>query len=173
MPRAKLVELKRELFSKKKRTRDGFHEQPWLVEHWPEYVERTFEKAPKDLMSQLRKIVNDKATPKVEAHKVRGQEVKPIDARPLGDLELAKLSGLLKEYEKKWEAMGEASQVVSNQISAGNEDVKDAVHDRADEILEAVREVKGFIQGKGNGKGKTSLLLRKSDFYPILMEIAS
>ena len=46
MPRAKLVELKRELFSKKKRTRDGFHKQPWLVEHWPEYVERTFEKAP-------------------------------------------------------------------------------------------------------------------------------
>ena len=60
-------------------------------------------------MSQLGKIVNEKATPKVEAHKVRGQEVKPIDARPLGDLELAKLSDLLKEYEKKWEAMGEAS----------------------------------------------------------------
>ena len=40
------MELKMELFSKKKRTRDGFHKQPWLVEHWPEYIERTFEKAP-------------------------------------------------------------------------------------------------------------------------------
>ena len=118
--------LRWQLFSgRKKHPPHNPHEESWLVVNWPVYVERTFEKAPKDLMSQLRKIVNDKATPKVEAHKVRGEEVKPIDARPLGDLELAKLSDLLKEYEKKWEAMGEASQVVSNQISAGNEDVKD------------------------------------------------
>ena len=88
----KLPQLQSQLFSRDKH-HGGVHEESWLVANWPDYVERTFEKAPDHMMHQLRKMVEDKKTPKVEAHKVRGQTVKPIDSRPLGDLEFAKLSG--------------------------------------------------------------------------------
>ena len=75
--------LRWELLSgKKRKAPDTNHDESWLVANWPDYVERMFEKAPDHMMHQLRKMVEDKKTPKVEAHKVRGQTVKPIDSRP-------------------------------------------------------------------------------------------
>ena len=96
--------LKAQLLSKQKNkggVAGGIDKEHWLVKHWPEYVERTFEKSPDDMVHQLRKMVEEKATPEVIAHKVRGQTVKPVDARPLGDLEFAKLEELLPIYEEK------------------------------------------------------------------------
>ena len=104
-----LSHLRWELLSGKRRKEpDTNHEESWLVANWPDYVERTFEKAPNHMMHQLRKMAEDKKTPKVEAHKVRGQTVKPIDSRPLGDLEFAKLEKLLLIYEEKLKAWWEA-----------------------------------------------------------------
>ena len=141
-----LAHLRRELLSgKKRKAPDENHEESWLVANWPDYVERSFEKAPKDMMSQLRKMIDDKATPKVEAHKVRGQEVKPIDSRPLGDLEFAKLSELLEEYEKKWESMGAMGRALSNQMDANTK----GLHGRHDNHDEKLDEVLKAVGGRG------------------------
>ena len=88
------------------------------MENWPDYVARSFAKNPKELIEELRQIVADKSTPEVEATIKRGGKVNAIPARSLVEchLELARLDELLKEYEKKWEAMGEASQVLSTQM---------------------------------------------------------
>ena len=100
-----LSHLRWELLSgKKRKPPDTNHDESWLVANWPDYVERAFEKAPDHMMHQLRKMVEDKKTPKVEAHKVRGQTVKPINSRPLGDLEFAKLEKSLLIYEEKLKA---------------------------------------------------------------------
>ena len=100
-----LSHLRWELLSgKKRKAPDTNHDESWLVANWPDYVERMFEKAPDHMMHQLRKMVEDKKTPKVEAHKVRGQTVKPINSRPLGDLEFAKLEKSLLIYEEKLKA---------------------------------------------------------------------
>ena len=63
-----LSHLRWELLSgKKRKAPDTTHDESWLVANWPDYVERTFEKAPDHMMHQLRKMVEDKKTPKVEA----------------------------------------------------------------------------------------------------------
>ena len=118
--------LKAQLLSKQKNKgggAGGIHKEHWLVEHWPEYVERTFEKSPDDMVHQLRKMVKEKATPEVIAHKVRGQTVKPIDSRPLGDLQFAKLEELLLIYEEKlqawWEAKNAGQLLTKNLLAQG------------------------------------------------------
>ena len=107
----RLPVVKWELFSGlKQNDKVSQHDEAWLVDHWPDYVARSFAKSPKELIEELRQIVADKSTPEVEATIKRGGKVNAIPARSLVEchLELARLDELLKEYEKKWEAMGEA-----------------------------------------------------------------
>ena len=114
----KLCHLKTQLFSNKKRKAPhGPHEEHWLVNNWPAYAAQTFEKNPFRLLEELRKMVDEKQTPKVEATKVRGQQVKAIDSRDVGGLELKKLQELLEMYEGKWAEMnpGELSKVITAQ----------------------------------------------------------
>jgi hypothetical protein len=107
------------------------HFETWLVGNWPDYVERSFARAPKDSLEELRKIVADKSTPEVEAGTKRGGKVSAIPARPLGDLEFATLSDLLKEYEKKLEAMG-VPPPLRQAFEKVTQKSKEAVHDPED-----------------------------------------
>ena len=61
-------QLKRQLFSGEKQNIPGaFWQEAWLVDNWPDYVGRSFANSPKETLEELRKIVADKKTPKVEA----------------------------------------------------------------------------------------------------------
>ena len=145
----KLASLRWQLFAgKKEKPPHGPHEEAWLVDSWSDYVARTFVKGPNDMMSQLQKMIQTKETLQVEAHKVRGQDVKPIPSRPLCVLELAKLNELLAQYEKKWSDMGAMGQALSNQINEGNKAVEDTVNYRADQHDETLERRFNVIEKK-------------------------
>ena len=94
-----------QLFSGK--ARDPPHkkldEEAWLVPNWEVYVRLNFElpdPGPDGAVRELRKMVETRKTPDYKGGK-KGGEAKPIDSRPLDDLEFAKLKELLPIYEEK------------------------------------------------------------------------
>ena len=123
-------------------------EEEWLVPNWATYAKLNFElpdPGPEGCLRELRKMVADKATPDYKGGK-KGGEAKPIPSRPLGDLEHAKLRGLLELYEKKWADMGAMGQALSSQINASAEDVKDTVREEAaaqNDVLAAIAHAVG------------------------------
>ena len=136
-----------------------------MVKHWPEYVERTFEKSPDDMVHQLRKMVEEKATLEVIAHKVRGQTVKPMDSRPLGDLEFVKLEELLPIYEEKlkawWEAKnaGQVGQQLSNQAAANHDANMDQHAKTQRQMAECVNKLREKMDSKFSGRGKKAEMM--------------
>ena len=103
------TDIRQQLFSglaKKANTQGVFKtidEEEWLVPNWATYVKLNFElpdPGPEGCLSELRKMIADKATPHYQGGK-KGGKAKPIKSRPLGNSEHAKLRELLKEYDKK------------------------------------------------------------------------
>ena len=140
---AQLPIVRWQLLSGRKKDRPNeFWGEVWHLRNWPDYVERSFAKAPQDLLEELRKMVAGKHTPKVEAGTKRGGKVNAIPSRPLGNLEVAKLNYVLMDYEKKWADMGPMGQALCKQIKAGKTRV---VH--AKRKLCRVAEV-GGVQGR-------------------------
>ena len=79
---ARIRVLRWELFScKTQRNHDVDHEEEWFVDHWPEYVKRTFESTdpgPKKALKELKEMVDSGKTPEVKAVRKRRGQAKPI-----------------------------------------------------------------------------------------------
>ena len=132
-------ETRKQLFSGKAKKANSqgifkdLDEEEWLAPNWATYAKLNFElpdPGPEGCLRELRKMVADKATPYYQGGK-KGGTAKPIQSRPLGDLEHAKLRQLLEHYEKKWADMGAMGQALSSQINASAEDIKDTVREEA------------------------------------------
>ena len=108
-PAVKRSDLRKQLFSAKAKKANSqgifkdLDEQEWLVPNWEVYVRLNFElpdPGPDGAVKELRKMVETRKTPDYKGGK-KGGEAKPIDSRPLDDLEFAKLKELLPIYEEK------------------------------------------------------------------------
>ena len=133
-PTGKRTDIRRQLLSGKRRMANSqgqfkdLDEEQWLVPHWDAYIKLNFELpypgAPK-AVEELRKMVDSHRTLDYEGRK-NCDKARPIASRRLGDLEFAKLEGLLPIYKEKLKALRGGGDCLGARVDGAVEGVEEA-----------------------------------------------